>query len=160
MAARATRALEALDRAGVEYRLHAYQVDEKVGEGYGEAVAAAIGMAGDRVFKTLVAEVDGEAVVAVIPVTRRLSVKRLAAAAGGTQCLLAAPARAERVTGFATGGISPFGQRRRLRVFLDSSAMSFQTVTVSGGRRGIQVEVSPEAILSLTEGKTAPIAED
>ena len=109
MAGRATRATQALDRAGVAYNLHAYEVAEKVGEGYGRAVAEAVGMLGSRVFKTLVADVDGEPVVAVISVDRRLSTKRVASAAGGKHCSLASPETAERVTGYVTGGISPFG---------------------------------------------------
>jgi Cys-tRNA(Pro)/Cys-tRNA(Cys) deacylase len=160
LAGRATRATQALDRAGVAYNLHAYEVAEKVGEGYGKAVAEAIGMPGSRVFKTLVADVDGEPVVAVIPVDRRLSTKRVASAAGGKHCSLASPETAERVTGYVTGGISPFGQRRRMRLILDSSAAEFETIAVSGGRRGIQLEVSPETVIEVTGGALAPIADD
>ena len=111
MAAQATRATTELDRAGVHYLTHSYRVDEKVGEGYGPAVAAAIGMPPERVFKTLVAEVDGETVVAVLPVRRRLSVRKLARSAGGKKATLMSPAMAERETGYLPGGISPFGRR-------------------------------------------------
>ncbi len=159
MAGRATPATKALDRAGVSYRLHAYEATEKVGEGYGVAVADAIGMDRNRVFKTLVAEVDGEPVVAVIPVGRRLSTRRMASAAGGKHCSLASVATAERVTGYVIGGISPFGQRRRPRLILDSSALECETIAVSGGRRGIQLEVSPETVIDLTGGVVAPIAD-
>lgn len=142
------------------YRVHLYDVEAKVGDGYGEAVAAAIGLPASRVFKTLVAEVDAEAVVAVIPVERRLSTKRLAKAAGGKRCSLASPATAERLTGYVTGGISPFGQRRDLRLFLDSSASDFDAIAVSGGRRGVQLELGTEALLGMTDGVIAHIADD
>lgn len=119
----------------------------------------AMGLPGSRVFKTLIADVDGEPVAAVIPVDRRLSTKKLARAAGGKLCSLAAPAAAERVTGYVTGGISPFGLRRRLRLFLDSSASELDTIAVSGGRRGIQLEVSPETVLEVSAGSLATIAD-
>lgn len=160
MAGRATRATEALDRAGVTYDLRVYDVTEKVGDGYGEAVAAAIGMPPNRVFKTLVAEVDEQPVVAVIPVSRRLSTRKLARVVGGKQCSLASPAVAERLTGYVTGGISPFGQRRALSLTLDSSAAGFETIAVSGGRRGIQLELAPGAFIEVTGGVLAPIADD
>jgi Cys-tRNA(Pro)/Cys-tRNA(Cys) deacylase len=111
-------------------------VTEKVGEGYGEAVATAIGMSGSRVFKTLVVIVEDEPVVAVIPDDRGLSTKRLASALGGKHCSLASRQDAERVTGYVTGGISPFGQRRNLRLVLDDSAADFETIAVSGDDGG------------------------
>ena len=160
MAGRATRATEALDRAGVSYEIHVYDVAEKVGDGYGEAVAAAIGMPSTRVFKTLVAEVDAQPVVAVIPVSRRLSTRKLARVVGGKQCSLASPSLAERLTGYLTGGISPFGQRRALSLTLDSSAAGFETIAVSGGRRGIQLELAPSAVIEVTGGAFASIADD
>lgn len=160
MSSTTTRATEALDKAGVIYSVHLYDVETRVGDGYGEAVAAAIGLPASRVFKTLVAEVDAEVVVAVIPVERRLSTKRLAKAAGGKRCSLASPATAERLTGYVTGGISPFGQRRELRLFLDSSASDFEAIAVSGGRRGVQLELGTEALLVITGGVIAHIADD
>jgi Cys-tRNA(Pro)/Cys-tRNA(Cys) deacylase len=159
LAGRVTRATQALDRADAVYRLCAYEVAEKVGEGYGEAVADAIGMPRSRVFKTLVAVVDGDPMVAVIPVDRRLSTKRMASIAGGKSCALASPETAERVTGYVTGGISPFGLRRELRLVLDASASEFETIAVSGGRRGIQLELSPETVIAVTGGTLAPIAD-
>jgi Cys-tRNA(Pro)/Cys-tRNA(Cys) deacylase len=155
----ATRATEFLDRAGVTYRAHRYEVTEKVGDGYGEAVADAIGLPGSRVFKTLVAEVDQEPVVAVIPVDRRLSTKQLARIVGGKRCSLASPETAERLTGYVTGGISPFGQRRKLRLILDTSASEFETIAVSGGRRGLQLELEPGVLLDLTGGTMGAVAE-
>jgi Cys-tRNA(Pro)/Cys-tRNA(Cys) deacylase len=159
VASAATRATVALDESGATYRVHRYNVAEKVGEGYGMAVAAAIGMDPARVFKTLVAEVDGEPVVAVIPVGRRLSPKRLAHAVGGKRCSLAPPALAERETGYVTGGISPFGQRKPHRLILDASVQDHETIAVSGGRRGLQLEVSPSTVLDLTGGSLAPIVD-
>jgi len=159
MAGAVTRATVALDDYGATYRVHRYDVSEKVGDGYGEAVAAAIGIGPSRVFKTLVAEVDGEPVVAVIPVDRRLSTRRLAHAVGGKRCSLASPVMAERETGYVTGGISPFGQRKRHRLILDHSAQDHETIAVSGGRRGLQLEVSPSTVLDLTGGSFAVIVD-
>jgi Cys-tRNA(Pro)/Cys-tRNA(Cys) deacylase len=160
MAGGVTRATLALDDAGAIYQVHRYDVPEKVGEGYGEAVAAAIGMGHARVFKTLVAEVDDEPVIAVIPVDRRLSTKRLARAVGGKHCSLVPAAIAERETGYVTGGISPFGQRKRHRLILDSSAEDQETIAVSGGQRGLQLELSPQTLLHLTGGFVAVIVDD
>src|SRR3990172_6268965 len=109
MPARTTGATAALDRIGIDYVLHRYVVAEKVGDGYGEAVAAAIGLPGARVLKTLVVEVDGTPVVAVVPVAARLSTRLLARAAGAKRAEMVAPSVAERLTGYVTGGISPFG---------------------------------------------------
>ncbi|MGH8948841.1 MAG: Cys-tRNA(Pro) deacylase [Acidimicrobiia bacterium] len=159
MAGAVTRATLALDDRGATYRIHRYDVSEKVGEGYGVAVAAAIGMSPARVFKTLVAEVDGEPVVAVIPVDRRLSSRKLAHALAGKRCSLASPVMAERETGYVTGGISPFGQRKEHRLILDASAQDHETIAVSGGRRGLQLEVFPTAVLDLTGGSFADIVD-
>ena len=159
MAGRTTRATQALDRAGATYVIHRYEVAEKVGEGYGEAVAQAIGMPGHRVFKTLIATVDHEPVVAVIPVDRRLSPKKMASALGGKRCSVASPEDAERLTGYVVGGISPFGQRRKIRLVLDSSATDFETIAVSGGQRGLQLEVTPEVVTAVTGGAMAVIAD-
>jgi Cys-tRNA(Pro)/Cys-tRNA(Cys) deacylase len=157
--AAATRAIRALDQSGVAYREHRYEVTERVGDGYGEAVAEAIGLAPERVFKTLVAEVDAVPVVAVVPVHRRLSTRKLAEAAGGKKCALSAPADAERLTGYVTGGISPFGQRKALALYLDESAVAQPTIAVSGGRRGLQIELSTQDLLRITGGVLAPLAE-
>ena len=157
MAATSTRATKALDALGVEYQIHTYEVDTEVGGGYGEAVAAAIGMPAERVFKTLVAEADGQGVVAIIPVSMRLSTKSLAKAAGTKRCALAAPEVAERLTGYVVGGVSPFGQRRQLPTFIDDSVSAYPRVAVSGGRRGLQLEVSPYDLLAVTDGTLAEL---
>lgn len=157
MAATSTRATKALDALGVDYQIHTYEVDEEVGGGYGEAVAAAIGLPAESVFKTLVAEADGQGVVAIIPVSKRLSAKLLAKAAGAKRCVMASPEVAERLTGYVVGGVSPFGQRRTLRTFIDDSVSSHHSVAVSGGRRGLQLEVSPEALPTVTGGILAAL---
>ena len=145
-----TPATVALDRAGVAYTLHPYAHDPQNSH-FGEEAAAALGMASDRIFKTLVADVAGELVVAVVPVARQLDLKALAAAAGAKRAALADPALATRVTGYVVGGISPLGQRTPLRTFLDASAAGFPTIFVSAGKRGLQVELAPNVLLRLTE---------
>lgn len=152
-----TRAVAALKRQGVEFTLHRYQVVEAVGSGYGEAVAVALGALPEQVFKTLVAEVDGEVVAAVVPVAERLSLKALAAAAGGKKAEMAAPGVAERVTGYVTGGISPFGQRQRHPTFVDDTAVIFPTVFVSAGKRGLQLELSPSTLVEVAGAVLAPL---
>lgn len=149
-----TPAVAFLEEARTSFTLHEYEVVEAVGEGYGEAVAAALGVSPDRVFKTLMATVDGDHVVAIVPVDSRLSLKALARAAGGKKAAMADPADAERLTGYVTGGISPLGQRRRHRTFLHESALAHETVLVSAGKRGLQVELAPADLLELT-GATA-----
>lgn len=157
MPTRTTRATVALDRIGVAYVVHEYAVAEKVGDGFGEAVAAAIGLSANRVFKTLIAEVDGAPVVAVVPVKARLSPRLLARAAGGKRAEMVAPTVAERLTGYVTGGISPFAQKRPLDLFVDSSALGHDTVAVSGGARGIQLEISPDDLIQVTEAMVAAL---
>ncbi|MDH3462794.1 MAG: Cys-tRNA(Pro) deacylase [Acidimicrobiia bacterium] len=152
-----TPAVRALEQAGVEHLLHACEVDEAVGDGYGVAVAAAIGAQPDQVFKTLMAVVDGGHVVAIIPVSARLSMKRLAAAAGAKKAEMADPADAERLTSYVTGGISPLGQRRRQRTFVDQTAFTRDRVYVGAGKRGLQVELGVSDLLTLTEGTLADL---
>jgi Cys-tRNA(Pro)/Cys-tRNA(Cys) deacylase len=110
------------------------------------------------VFKTLIAAVDGVLVAAIVPVSGELDLKALAAAMGGRRADLAAPADAERATGYVVGGISPLGMRRRLAAVLDRSADAFPTIHVSGGRRGLQVELAPTDLRRLSGAISAPIA--
>ena len=153
-----TRAITALEHAGVDHVVHPYELWAVAeSETYGEAVAAALGVEGDRLFKTLVAEVDGAPCVAIVPVSERLSTKSLARAAGGKRAEMADPAVAERLTGYVTGGISPFGQKRRLPVFVDEAVTLFSTVYVSAGRRGLQVEVAPEALIEVLGATVADL---
>jgi Cys-tRNA(Pro)/Cys-tRNA(Cys) deacylase len=152
-----TPAVRALEEAGVGHTLHSYEVEEAVGDGYGEAVAAAIGAEEAQVFKTLMAVVDGEHVVAIIPVTSRLSMKKLASAAGGRKAAMAAARDAERLTGYVSGGISPLGQRRPHRTFLDETATQHAQVYVSAGKRGLQVELDVGALMEMTAGTLADL---
>ena len=153
-----TRAISELERLGVEYTAHRYDVPGPAEATYGEAVAAALGVEPARVFKTLVAEVDGDPVVGIVPVTGSLSLKGLARARGGKRAAMAESAVAERLTGYVTGGISPFGQRRRLPVVLDAAAGEWDTICVSGGRRGLQVEVAPGDLADDLAARIAPIS--
>jgi Cys-tRNA(Pro)/Cys-tRNA(Cys) deacylase len=153
----ATRAVQVLERAGVPHTLHPYDPDHPAEQGYGEAAAAALGVAPERLFKTLVTRVDGALTVAVVPVSGTLDLKALAAAAGGRKAAMAEPADAERATGYVRGGISPLGQRKALPTVVDDSALGFDTVLVSAGRRGLQVELPPAELVRLTRARTAPI---
>jgi Cys-tRNA(Pro)/Cys-tRNA(Cys) deacylase len=141
MGAKGTPATVAVSKAGVEHRLCEYDHDPSA-PAYGLEAAEKLGVDPARVFKTLVAEVDGRLVVAVVPVAASLSLKALAAAAGGRKALMAEPAAAERATGYVVGGISPLGHRKRLPVFLDESMKEHDRVFVSAGRRGLELELA------------------
>ncbi|MET9509250.1 Cys-tRNA(Pro) deacylase [Streptomyces flavidovirens] len=151
-----TPATVALTAAGTAYILHAYEHDP-ASPSYGEEAAQALGVPADRVFKTLVADIDGTLTVAVVPVAGSLDLKALAAAVGGKRAAMADPVVAERTTGYVRGGISPLGQRKKLRTVLDASASSYDTVCISAGRRGLEVELSPADLAALTDATIAPI---
>ncbi|EFL31480.1 transcriptional regulatory protein [Streptomyces viridochromogenes DSM 40736] len=151
-----TPATVALTAAGVEFTVHSYDHDP-AHPSYGEEAAEAMGVSPDRVFKTLVADVDGTLTVAVVPVAGQLDLKALAAATGGKRATMADPTLAERTTGYVRGGISPLGQRRKLPTVLDTSATSHPTICVSAGRRGLEVELSPGDLSKLTEAVLASI---
>ncbi|MFD3310795.1 Cys-tRNA(Pro) deacylase [Streptomyces sp. NPDC058694] len=151
-----TPATVALTAAGVEFTVHAYEHDPSH-PSYGEEAAEAMGVSPDRVFKTLVADVDGELTVAVVPVAGSLDLKALASAVGGKRAAMADPAAAERSSGYVRGGISPLGQRRRLRTVLDASASAHATVCVSAGRRGLEVELAPGDLVRLTNAVVAAV---
>lgn len=138
-----------LDEAGVTYTLHEYEVAE-TDQSYGEAVASALGVDARRLFKTLVAMVDDRPVVGIVPVSGSLSLKKLARTAGGKHAGMADAADAQRLTGYVIGGISPFGQRRALPAYVDASAFDHDTVYVSAGQRGLQVEVTPHDLIAVT----------
>jgi Cys-tRNA(Pro)/Cys-tRNA(Cys) deacylase len=157
VAGQGTPATALLAKQNVAHRLHPYTVDPDTPD-YGAKVAAALGVPARQVFKTLLARVDGALTVAVVPVAEMLDLKALAAAVGGKRGALADRTLAERATGYVRGGISPLGQRKRLRTVADSSAETFETVYVSAGRRGLQVELSPADLVRLTGATLAPIA--
>ncbi|MER6100977.1 Cys-tRNA(Pro) deacylase [Streptomyces sp. NPDC001832] len=145
-----TPATVALTAAGTAFTVHSYDHDPASASSYGEEAAEALGVSPDRVFKTLVADVDGTLTVAVVPVAGSLDLKALASTVGGKRAAMADPAAAERTTGYVRGGISPLGQRKRLRTVVDASAQSHETICVSAGRRGLEVELSPMDLASLT----------
>lgn len=152
-----TPATVALTRAGVPFTAHTYDHDPAA-TSYGLEAAEALGLEPATVFKTLLADVDGDLVVGVVPVTGQLDLKALAAAVGGKKAQMADPAVAERVTGYVVGGISPIGQKRRLRTVLDASADAHATVFVSGGRRGLDLGLAPDDLARVTGATRAPIA--
>lgn len=152
-----TPATTLLAQQKVVHTLHPYDHDPRA-EGYGEQAAAALGVSSERLFKTLVAKVDGKLVCAVVPVSGHLDLKALARAVSGKRAAMADPTAAQRATGYVLGGISPLGQRSRLPVVVDASAEEFETIFVSAGRRGLQVELMPADLLRLTSARTAPIA--
>ncbi|MFD5626332.1 Cys-tRNA(Pro) deacylase [Streptomyces sp. NPDC127072] len=151
-----TPATVALTAAGVAFTVHAYEHDP-AHPSYGEEAAEAMGVSPERVFKTLVADVDGTLTVAVVPVAGTLDLKALATAVGGKRATMADPAAAERTTGYVRGGISPLGQRKKLPTVLDASAAAHPTICVSAGRRGLEVELSPADLHTLTDAVSAPI---
>ena len=152
-----TPALVALQRAGIEHTVHAYEHDPAV-DSYGREAADALGLDPATVFKTLLAEVDGAPVVAIVPVTGQLDLKALAATRGGKRARMMEVSAAERLTGYVAGGISPLGQRTRLPTVLDASAEGCAVVYVSGGRRGLDVGLAPADLLRLTGASYARIA--
>lgn len=143
-----TPAVRMLDAAGVRYRLLEYELDPAA-ESYGLEAAEKLGLPPERVFKTLVVAVDDGHVFAVVPVAERLETKAL-----GKRARLADAAAAERVTGYVKGGTSILGGRKRLPVLLDASALEHETIVLNAGRRGLQMEVTPADVLSLTGGRT------
>jgi Cys-tRNA(Pro)/Cys-tRNA(Cys) deacylase len=151
-----TPATALLTRQGIDHRVHTYV--HRGGRAYGPEAAEALGLEPARVFKTLVAEVDGALTVGVVPVAATLDLKALAAAVGGKRARMADVAAAERATGYVAGGISPLGQRRRLRTVVDASARGLPTLFCSGGRRGLEVELAPADLARLTGATFAPIA--
>ncbi|MDH3397746.1 MAG: Cys-tRNA(Pro) deacylase [Acidimicrobiia bacterium] len=152
-----TRAIDYLREKGIDFTVHEYQVGE-FDTSYGEAVAAGLDVPPERLFKTLVARVDERPVVGMVPVSGRLSLKNLARAAGGKRAVMAEAADAERLTGYVVGGISPVGQTRRLPTVIDAGALEHSSIFVSGGRRGLQLELAASDLIRLTGADVAEIA--
>jgi len=148
-----TPATVALARAGIEFRLHEYAHDPRAAS-YGLEAAEALGLDPARVFKTLLATVDGRLAVAVVPVAGQLDLKALARVLGSGRAAMAEVVVAERATGYVAGGISPVGQRRRHPTVLDSTALDHPSVFVSAGRRGLDLEIAPADLVRITEAIT------
>jgi Cys-tRNA(Pro)/Cys-tRNA(Cys) deacylase len=148
----ATPALRAVEEAGIAFTLHEYEHDPDTSS-YGDEAVTKLGVAPERVFKTLVVSVDGVLVVACVPVSRQLDLKTL-----GKRAQLADRAHAQRATGYVGGGTSPLGQRRRLPTHVDSSALEHSTILVNGGRRGLQLELDPRDLVRLTDAHVHAIA--
>ncbi|MBI4883371.1 MAG: aminoacyl-tRNA deacylase [Actinobacteria bacterium] len=167
----ATGAILALQAAGVAFTVHHFEHVSN-NRGHGWVAATALELPPERVFKTLVVNLTVnltgsagstggqgiEQVVAIVPVSGQLSLRELAVALGGKRAEMCSVAVAERVTGYVTGGISPFGQKKRLRTAIDDSCVLFETVFVSGGRRGLDIELAPDALVDLLSAVVAPIA--
>ena len=146
-----TPAVVAAERAGIPFTLHEYE--HETGAAYGLEAAEKTGVDPARVFKTLVVSQDGALSVAIVPVAAQLDLRAL-----GKRAALAERAAAERATGYVLGGISPLGQRKRLPTLLDESALAFETIHVSAGRRGLELELAPADLLALTGGRAAAVA--
>jgi Cys-tRNA(Pro)/Cys-tRNA(Cys) deacylase len=156
VAGKGTPATALLTRQKVDHRLHSYQHGS--GAAYGPEAAELLGLDPARVFKTLVADVDGKLAVGIVPVSATLDLKALATALGGRKARMAEVAAAERATGYVAGGISPLGQKKRLPTVLDASAEELETLFCSAGRRGLEVELAPADLIRLTGGRFAAIA--
>jgi Cys-tRNA(Pro)/Cys-tRNA(Cys) deacylase len=152
MAGRETPATRAAKAAGITYTLHEYDHDPRAASYAGEA-AEALGLDPRRVFKTLVVSVGDDLAVAIVPAAGQLDLKAV-----GKRAAMADPGRAEKVTGYVAGGISPLGQRKRLATYLDASAREFDTIYVSAGRRGLEIELAPDDLVALTSADVRPLA--
>lgn len=158
-----TPAIDQLANLGVSYRTLSYDHDRSAAS-YGTEAAEALGIEADTVFKTLLAELSGGAferpglVVGLVPVTGSLDLKALAKAAGAKKATMAKPDQAERSTGYVLGGISPFGQRKQLPTFVDETVEILDVILVSGGRRGLEIELAPEDLVRVLDAVTAPLA--
>jgi len=152
VAGKGTPALAAAARAGVAFTVHEYRHDPRA-ESYGLEAVEKLGLDAARVFKTLVADVDGALTVAVVPVEAKLDLRAL-----GKRARMADASAAERATGYVAGGISPLGQRRALPTVVDASALDHETIHVSAGRRGLELELAPADLVELTGARVAPIA--
>ena len=153
---KSTRATKALEQAGVAFSLHSYDYDPDADK-IGMQAAEALGEAPQRVLKTLIALVDGKPICVVLRSDREVSMKKLAVALGGKAAEMMKPAEAERVSGYKIGGVSPFGQTRRLRTAIDAEALAEPYVFVNGGQRGLQARLSPQDVARLLDAVVAPL---
>ncbi|MDO9417791.1 Cys-tRNA(Pro) deacylase [Pararhizobium sp.] len=151
-----TRATQFLEKAGAAFTVHSYDYDPSA-DRIGRAAAEALGEEPSRVLKTLMAEVDGKPVCVIVPSDREVSMKKLAAAFGGKSANMMKPADAERLTGYHVGGISPFGQKKRVPTAIEEAALAEALVYINGGQRGLQVRLSPADALSALNAVAAPL---
>lgn len=155
-----------LQQAGVDFRVHEFD-HEPSEKNYGIVAAEALGIDPEQVFKTLLAQVDGQAVVdgvapspvavGIVPVSGQLSLKSLATAVRGKRAEMCDPRDAERLTGYVVGGISPFGQKRLMPTAIDETCILFDTIFVSGGKRGLDIEIAPDDLITVLKAVVAPI---
>lgn len=154
-----TPAINAAIKNKVIYHVHEY-IHDATNQSYGDEAAQKLGISTNRVFKTLVVTIDNKTlVVAIIPVSAMLSMKLIAKAYGGKKATMALKADVERSTGYVLGGVSPLGQRKCLSAFIDSSAAQFTTVFVSAGKRGLEIELTPQDLQQLTQAKLTDICQ-
>lgn len=154
-----TPGIKIVEKAGIRHRIHEYSHDPKA-ESYGTEAAEKLGLPPEQVFKTLVLALDTrELVVAVVPVSGMVNLKALARAAGAKKAAMAEAQAVSRSSGYVLGGVSPLGQKKPLRTFVDDSARGFANIYVSAGRRGLEIELAPEDLLALTRGTFADIAQ-
>jgi Cys-tRNA(Pro)/Cys-tRNA(Cys) deacylase len=151
-----TRATQTLDKLGVKFTLHTYDYDPDA-ESIGLQAAESLGVEASRVLKTLMAEVDGKPVCAVVPSDCEVSMKKLAGAFGGKAAKMMRPADAERLTGYHVGGISPFGQKKRVPVAIEETALGHASVFLNGGQRGLQVELNPNDAVKAADAIARPL---
>ena len=154
-----TRATDHLKKAGVAFSVHSYEYDPNA-DSIGLQAAQALGEPPSRVLKTLMTLVDGKPVCVIVPSDDEVSMKKLAAAAGGKSAEMMKPAEAERVTGYKVGGISPFGQKRRVPVVMEEAALAHDYVFMNGGQRGLQVKLDPRQAREVLDAKSAPLVTD
>lgn len=154
-----TPAINVAKKAKVTYKIHEYEHDPQA-ESYGKEAAEILGLAEGQVFKTLMVALGGnknQLAVGVVPVANQLDLKAFASAVGVKKVAMADPKDAERVTGYLLGGISPLGQKKRLPTVIDESALAYDTIFVSAGRRGLEIELSPQDLQKLVQAKTSSI---
>ncbi|OYU89714.1 MAG: Cys-tRNA(Pro) deacylase [Bradyrhizobiaceae bacterium PARB1] len=155
---KSTRATQTLAKLGATFTLHTYDYDPDA-ESIGLQAAEALGIAPQRMLKTLMAEVDGKPVCVVVPSDKEVSMKKLAAAFRGKSAKMMRPAEAERITGYHVGGISPFGQKKRVPIAIEQAALAETTVYLNGGQRGLQIEIAPDAARAALDAATAALTD-
>jgi Cys-tRNA(Pro)/Cys-tRNA(Cys) deacylase len=155
--AKGTPATVVLDKAGVAFKLHEYDYDPNAAR-IGMQAAEALGVSPSRLLKTLLAKAGGQVVCVLVASDKEVSLKKLASAAGTKDAAMLPPAEAERITGYHVGGISPLGQKKRVRVFIEAAAMAYPTIIFNGGRRGLQIEIAPGELVKLLDATPAELS--